>query len=172
MRILKLEMPGVLHAKTAEIKLDDPAVQAQLYPELDKLSSELSERIRTKAQAYLPREYTLFSRVTFDPRGNQVRVVMWIDDPTVSGFSGLLARRAWQLSVPIMAHIVREAVQERLQTLAVEIDEPKTIVSAFAPSRAWRNPVVIAIAAMIVVSAYWAWIHPSVISALRHAIGA
>ena len=171
MRILKLDMPGVLHSKSADIKLDEPAVQAQVFRELDKLSGELADRIRAKATAYLPRDYTLFSRVAFDPRGNRVDIVMWIDDPTVSGFSSLLARRAWQLSVPILAHIVREAAEERLQTLAIEIEEARTRVSAFAPSRAWRNPVIIAVGSAVLASLYWLWLHSALMGLLRRTIG-
>lgn len=171
MRILKLDLPGRLHALGPDLQLDDPAVQARLYPELDKISGELGDRIRFKAKAYLPRGYTLFSRVAFEPDGHRVRVTMWIDDPTVTGFAGLLARRAWQLSVPIMAHIVREAAQERLQTLAIEIDEEKSRVFAFAPSRAWSNPIILGAGVVVLVSLYWLVLNDWVASALRHMAG-
>lgn len=168
MRILKLELPGTLHALGADLKLDDPAVQSRLYPELDKLSNELADRIRIKAAAYLPRGYTFFSRVTFDPDGHRVRITMWIDAPAVTGFAGLLARRAWQLSVPIMAHIVREAAQERLQTLAIEIDEGKSRVYAYAPTRAWSNPVIVGVAVAGLASLYWLLLNDWVARSVQH----
>lgn len=171
MRILKLELPGSLHALGPDMKLDDPTVQSRLYPELERVSGELADRIRLKAKAYLPRDYTLFSRVAFDPDGHRVRVSMWIDDPTVTGFAGLLARRAWQLSVPIMAHIVREAAQERLQTLAIEIDEGKSQVYSFAPSRAWHNPFIVGVGVVVLVSLYWLVLNDAVTSILRHMFG-
>jgi hypothetical protein len=171
MRILKLELPGTLHARSPEIQIDDPAVHSRLFQELDKVSGDLADRIRAKAATYLPRGYTLFSRVGFDARGNRVLVTLWIDDPSVTGLAGLLARRAWKLSVPIMAHIVREAAQERLQTIAIEIDEARTQVSSYAPSRAWRNPVVVAVATLVVVSFYWLALHGLVAGAMRRMFG-
>ena len=171
MRILKIELPGVLHAKSADLNLDDPAVQTRLYRELDALKAELAERIRAKAGVYLPPGYTQFVRVAFEPQGNKVRVMVWIDDPTVSGFSGLLARRAWQLSVPILSHVVREAVQERLQTLAVEVDEAKAKVSAFAPARAVYSPVVVAVMVALLSSIYWLYAHGALVTALQRSAG-
>ena len=167
MRILKIELPGVMHAKSPDLNLDDPAVQTRLYRELDALRAELAERIRAKAGAYLPPGYTQFVRVAFEPQGNKVRVTVWVDDPSVSGVSGLLARRAWQLSVPILSHVVREAVQERLQTLAVEVDEARAKVSAFAPTRAVYDPTVIAVVVALLSALYWLYGHAAIVAALH-----
>ena len=172
MRIVKIELPGVLHAKSADLKLDDPAVRTRLLRELEGLRNDLADRIRAKASVYLPPNYTPFVRVAFDPNGTlAARVVVWIDDPTVTGVSGLLARRAWQLSVPILAHVVREAVQERLQTLAIEVDEARAKVSAFAPARAIYSPAAIALIVAVLSALYWLYAHGALISMLRRTAG-
>ena len=172
MRIVKIELPGLLHAKDAGLNLDDPTVCARLMRELDGLRGELADRIRAKAAVYLPPTYTPFVRVAFDPQGAPAaRVVVWIDDPTVTGVSGLLARRAWQLSVPILAHIVREAVQERLQTLAIEVDESRAKVSAFAPARGYTSPAAIALAVALLSALYWLYAHAALLALLRRSSG-
>jgi len=171
MRILKIELPGVLRSNAADLALEDPAVQSRLFRELDPLRLELAERIRAKATLYLPASYTIYTRIAFEPLGNKANVVVWVDDPTVSGLSGLLARRAWQLSVPILSHVVREVVQERLQTLAIEIDEKRAKVVAFAPARAWRSPVIVALAAAIGASAYWLFGHAHLMTLMGQTFG-
>lgn len=171
MRILKIELPGVLHPKAAGLDLSQEAVANQLYRELESLRADLAERIRAKAAVYLPAGYTLFVRVAFERAGHKAIATFWIDDPSVTGVSGVLARRAWKLSVPILSHIFREAVQERLQTLAVEVDESKARVSAFAPTRAWYSPMAIAAGVAILSAIYWLYAHGAILSALKRTGG-
>jgi hypothetical protein len=171
MRILKIELPGVLHPKAAGLDLTQDAVQTQLFRELEGLKADLSERIRAKAAVYLPPGYTLFVRVGFERLGNKATAVFWIDDPTVNGMSGVLARRAWKLSVPILSHIFREAVQERLQTLAVEVDEGHARVAAFAPTRAYYSPLAVAGAVAVLSAIYWLYAHGAIVAALRRGLG-
>ena len=171
MRILKIEVPGVLQPRAEGLNLNDEAVTGQLYRELDGLRLELAERIRAKAVTYLPATYTVFVRMAFERKGNKALATFWIDDPTVAGFSGVLARRAWKLSTPILAHVFREAVQERLQTIAVEVDEAKAAVSAFAPTRAWYSPLAITVYVMAVSALYWLFAHGSVVSLLHRTAG-
>jgi hypothetical protein len=130
----------------------------------------VAERIRAKAMVYLPADYTVFVRVDFVREGNRVQVVFWIDDPAVSGVSGLLARRAWRLSLPILSHVVREAMAERLQTLLVEVDESKAKVAAFAPARTWYSPGVIALVVAGLSALYWLYAHPGVAGLVRRAV--
>ena len=49
MRILKIELTGILQPKTEGLDLSSEAVQSQLYRELDALRLDLAERIRAKA---------------------------------------------------------------------------------------------------------------------------
>lgn len=170
MRILKIELVGVLQPKSAGLDLNSDAVQAQLYRELDSLRLDIAERIRAKAVAYLPAEYAVFVRVAFERSGNRALATFWIDDPTVAGFSGLLARRAWQLSLPILSHVFREAVQERLQTLAVEVDDKKSRISSFAPTRAWYSPLAIALTVAALSAVYWLFAHGALMGAVRRVL--
>lgn len=171
MRILKIELHGVLQPRTEGLDLNSEAVQSQLYRELDSLRLDIAERIRTKAIAYLPPDYAVFVRVGFARVGNRAMATFWIDDPTVTGISGLLARRAWRLSLPILSHVFREAIQERLQTLAVEVDDNKSRISSFAPTRAWHSPVVIALVVAALSALYWLFAHGALMGVLHRALG-
>ncbi len=171
MRILKIELTGVLHPKTEGLDLSSDAVQSQLYRELDALRLDLAERVRAKATAYLPAHYTIFVRVNFERTGNKVNATFWIDDPAVSGMSGLLARRAWKLSVPILSHVLRDAVQERLQTLTVAVDDDKARITSFAPVRGWYSPAAIALGVAVLSALYWLYVHGFVLAALRRSLG-
>lgn len=171
MRILKIELTGVLHPKAEGLDLSSEAVQSQLYRELDALRLDLAERIRTKATAYLPADYTVFVRVNFERPGNKVAATFWIDDPAVSGMSGMLARRAWKLSVPILSHVFRDAVQERLQTLTVVVDDSKARIASYAPTRGWYSPAAIALGVAAVSAIYWLYVHGTLLAALRRSLG-
>ena len=171
MRILKIELAGVLQPRSEGMNLESDAVQIQLYRELDQLSTEIAERIRLKAIAYLPAEYAVFVRVAFERAGNKAFATFWIDDPSVSGVSGLLARRAWKLSIPILSHVFREAVQERLQTLSVDVADSKARIGSFAPTRAWQNPIVVAAAVLLLSALYWLMVHTQLMAILRRLLG-
>jgi hypothetical protein len=69
---------------------------------LDALKEELGESVRRRAVDYFPSGYTVFVRFFFWIDDNRAKVILWIDDPTVAWPSGLLARRAWRLSIPIV----------------------------------------------------------------------
>lgn len=171
MRILKIELLGILQPKSEGLDLASEAVQAQLYRELDALRLDLADRMRARAAIYLPGDYSVFVRVDFERTGNKVHATFWIDDPAVSGVTGLLARRAWSLSVPILSHVFREAVQERLQTLTVAVQDNKPRISAFAPARAWYSPLAIAAAMALATTLYWVFAHAALVGALRRALG-
>ena len=170
MRILKIELTGILQPKTEGLDLSLDAVQTQLYRELDALRLDLAERIRAKATSYLPAHYTIFVRVNFERQGNKAAVTFWIDDPTVTGMSGLLARRAWKLSVPILSHVFRDAVQERLQTLTVAVDDEKARIASYAPTRGWYSPAAVALGVAVLSAFYWLYIHGTLLGALRRSL--
>ena len=102
---------------------------------------------------------------------NKAAATFWIDDPAVAGMSGLLARRAWKLSVPILSHVFREAVQDRLQTLTVAVDDGKARIASYAPMRGWYSPLAIAAGVAVLSAIYWLYVHGSVLAALRRSLG-
>jgi len=167
MRIMKIRLTGTLRALQPGIDLALDPVRTQLYRDLDGLKLELAERIRAKAVTYLPAGYAIFVRIAFEPVANRTVATFWIDDPTVSGMSALLARRAWKLSAPILSHILRESVQERLQSFALDIDEPRTRIDAFAAIRGWYSAPALIAATVVLTSLYWAHGHAAV-SKLLH----
>ena len=171
MRVLKIELSGVLQPKGEGPNLESDVVATQLFRELDGLKLDLAERMRAKATAYLPADYVVFVRVAFQRVGTRVNATFWIDDPTISGLSGLLARRAWRLSVPILAHVFREAVQERLQTFGVLVDDTKPAITAFAPTRGWYNPIFIAVVVAALSALYWLAIHGPLWGSMRGLLG-
>lgn len=160
MRILKIQISGVLRSLQATVDLTQEPVKQQLFRDLESLRYELGERIRAKAMNYLPPHYAIFARIGFDAASNKAIATFWIDDPSVRGFSGLLARRAWKLSTPILSHVVREAVQERLQTFTLDVDEGKTRVEAFAATRGWHSAMVLIPLAILATSAFWLFAQP------------
>lgn len=139
MRIMKIRLSGVLRSTQPGIDLDQEPVRSQLFRDLEPLRYELGERIRVKAIGYLPANYAVFVRVTYEPAGRRIVATFWIDDPAISGMAGILARRAWTLSLPILAHVFRDAIQERLQTFVLEPEDAKAHVDSFAAARGWQS---------------------------------
>jgi hypothetical protein len=160
MRILKIRLSGVLRSSQPGVDLDQEQVRSQLFRDLEALRYELGERIRVKAVGYLPQTYSVFVRVTFEPTYKRIVATYWIDDPSVSGFDGILARRAWRLSLPILGHVFREAIQERLQTFQLDLEDNRAKIDSFAASRAWQSPPVIALLAIAATSLIWFYALP------------
>lgn len=171
MRILKIELGGVLRPKAEGVDLTAEGVASQLYRELDQLRPDIADRIRGKAMALLPAEYAVFVKTDFSQAGNKAFATFWIDDPSIGGISGLLARRAWKLSIPVLSHVFREAIQERLQTLVVDVDASRAQITSFAPTRAWHNPLIVAAIVAIVSAIYWLLAHGVIVGALKRLTG-
>lgn len=169
MRIMKIEVKGTLRSLQPGVDLALEPVKAQLYRDLEGLKLDLAERVRAKAVNYLPSHYALFVRIGFEPAANRTVATFWIDDPTVRGFSGLLARRAWKLSTPILGHVLREAIQERLQAFTLDVDENRTRVASFAEVRGWYSPPALIAGAVLLTSGYWAYGHYAAKAILKQA---
>jgi hypothetical protein len=124
------------------------------------LTHELAENVRQRAATYFPPEFTVFVRFAFFTEDNRARVTLWIDDPTVSWPSGLFARRAWRLLVPMVTHVVRESFEARVQSIRIDIDEKKARVASLAPARVWNDPVILAVFVTLLGAAFWLVVNP------------
>ena len=160
MRILKIELPAALASMDPDISLASNVLREQLYRELDALKDNLAEEVRQRAIPYFPSDYTVFVRFFFWVGENRVRVILWIEDPTVHWPSGLLARRAWRLSIPIVTHIVKEVFEARVKSIRMDINERKVRVSSLAPVRGWLDPVLLTVVVTAINTVYWLLIHP------------
>jgi hypothetical protein len=160
MRILKIELPATLTSSDPDVSLASDLLREQLHRELEALRIELAEDVRRRAASYFPPDYTIFVRFFFRVEDNRAAVILWIDDPTVRWPGGLFARRAWRLSVPIVAHIVKESFEERIKSIRMDIHEKKARVVSLAPLRGWLDPVILTVIVTLISAGYWLLVHP------------
>jgi hypothetical protein len=160
MRILKIELPATLTSIDPDVSLASELLREQLHRELDVLKDELGEDVRSRAISYFPSHYTVFVRFFFWVDDKRAKVILWIDDPTVRWPNGLLARRAWKLSVPIVTHIIKEVFEARVKSIRMDINETQARVASLAPTRAWLDPVVLTVVVMVLSAGYWVLVHP------------
>ncbi len=160
MRIFKIELAGTIKSIDPDVSLASDGLRDQLRRELDALTTELSETVRARAASYFPADYTVFVRFFFWVDDHAAKVTLWVDDPTVRWPTGLFARRAWKLSVPIMTHIVKEIFETRVRSIRFDINERKARVYAFAPSRGWGDPVILTGIVAVATTIYWLLLHP------------
>jgi hypothetical protein len=161
-RILRIQLNGQLRPTHPGIKLENKDVRQQFCKEMDGLLTELTEAIRKRIASYFPEDYSVFVRFLMAPESDSAKVLVWVDDPTIRWPAGLLSRRAWKLSVPVLAHAVSEAFAERIQGIALDIDRSHSRVSSLAPMRFWSDPFVIGIGVTALVSAAWLYFVPIV----------
>ena len=168
MRILKIDPPATITSVDPDISLASDALREQLRRELDALKEELGESVRRRAADFFPSDYTVFVRFFFWMDDNRVKVILWIDAPTVGWPSGLFARRTWRLSIPIVAHIVKETFEARVRSIRIDVDEKKARVASLAPARGWLDPVILSVIVTLIGAAYWLFVHPRMWSWLTH----
>ena len=168
MRILKFELPAALASIDPDISLASDVLREQLYRELDALKDKLAEEVRQRAIPYFPPDYSVFVRFLFWAGEDKARVILWIEDPTVRWPSGLLARRAWKLSIPIVTHIVKEVFEARVKSIRMDINEKKVRVSSLAPVRGWLDPVLLTVVVTMINTVYWLLIHPWLWGPISH----
>jgi hypothetical protein len=159
MRILKIELPATIASVDPDVSLASDLLREQLRRELDALKEELGESVRQRAVAYFPSDYTVFVRFSFWVDGSRANVTVWIDDPTVRWPSGLFARRAWKLSIPIVSHIVAEVFQARAKSIRIDVDEKRARIVSFAALRGWQDPAILAVAVVLISTLYWLFLH-------------
>ena len=160
MRILKIELPATLTSTDPDVSLASDSLRDQLRRELDALKDDFAEDVRRRATGYVPSGFTIFVRFFFNVDDNSAKVILWIDDPTVRWPSGLFARRAWRLSVPIVSHIAKETFEARVKSIGITINEKKARVASFAPTRGWLDPVILTVMVALISAGYWLVVHP------------
>ncbi len=171
MRVIKIELPAVLSAADPNISLASEEIRNQLFRELKALDTELSEAVRQKAKTYFPETYSVFVRTLLSPEKSGTMTEMWIVDPNIRWPMGLLTRRSWTLFIPILAHVASESMRSRFEGVVFDMREDAAKVTVMAPSRAWHDPVVIAIAAMAVASLFWIYVYPHLVPAMASVVG-
>ena len=159
-RILKIEIPGRFVSSDPDISLASDELKQRLFTELEGMRAELVEVIRARLVAYFPAEYEVFVRLQLDSRATSLKAIIWVDVPHIRWPAGLLARRAWNLSVPILAHVGRDVIRERVEHVELEVDERRSRIFAFAPTRFWKDPLVLILGVAVLASLFWLVIQP------------
>ncbi|MCB1505966.1 MAG: hypothetical protein KDJ47_13395 [Hyphomicrobiaceae bacterium] len=162
MRIIKLDLPAIYRSADPEISLVSDEIRRQLFSELQRMDYEISEYVRQRAAAYLPPTYSVFARTQLRPEKTGAVTELWIVDPTVRWPAGLLTRSAWKLFVPILANVVRDTTMQRFPNIEVEMQEKDARVSVLAPTRSWRDPVILSTGVFLLTTLLWLFIVPLV----------
>jgi len=162
MRVIRVELPALLRTRDPGLSLASDEIRSALFTRLAAIEYETAEAIRHRAAGYFPPSFSMFVRLRLDPEKTRIVSEFWAVDPTVSWPQGLLTRRAWRLFVPILAHVVREQIEQRVPEVAVEINEKAAGVGAFASARTWRDPILVATGMFALTTALWVWAVPAV----------
>lgn len=167
MRVIKIDLPAIPRALDEAVSLSSKEVRRQLFRELEALEPDVSELVKSKARAYFPTEYSVFTRTHLDEPHNQVTTELWVVDPTIRWPAGLLTRSAWRLFIPIMGHVVHDAYAERLTGAAVDVREPDAKIAVLAPTRGWRDPIILSGIVVVLTTAFWLLAWPPLYAYLR-----
>ena len=162
MRVIKIDLPANMSPVDPEISLVSDEVREQLFRELAELDTEMSELVRQRARAYFPENYSVFVRTMLLPDRVGVSTELWIVDPNIRWPAGLLTRSAWRLFVPIFAHAVKEAMTSRMPGVRFHMREKDAKVSVLAPTRTFKDPLVLFITTFLLTTLYWLVVHPHI----------
>jgi hypothetical protein len=160
MRVIKIELPATLSPVDPEISLASDEIKAQLYRELANLDSQINDIVRERARSYFPEAYSVFVRTLPDPGRVSASTQLWIVDPNVRWPAGLLTRSAWQIFIPIFAHVVREAMTSQMPGVKFHIKEQDAKITVLAPTRSYKDPVILVIATFLLATAFWLFVQP------------
>jgi hypothetical protein len=160
MRVIKLDLPAVYRSADPEVSLVSDEIRKQLFNELQRMDYEISEYVRQRASGYLPPNYSVFVRTQLRPEKTGAVTELWIVDPTVRWPAGLLTRSAWKLFVPILSNLVRDTTMERFHGVEVDMQEKDARVSVLAPTRSWRDPVILSTAVFALTTFLWLVVVP------------
>lgn len=167
MRLLKIDLPVTYRAREPNLDLNDADMRDWLANEFAAQHDALIETMRIRAAGLLPPTYETFVRIKPGSDPETVRVVFWIDDPTIRWPSGLIARRAWSLSLPILANVVEDAFANAFQQLAISVDQSNAKISALAPTRFWKDPAILIVAVFLLTTLFWFYLGPAAVDTIR-----
>ncbi len=162
MRVIKIDLPASMSPVDPEISLVSDEVREQLFRELAEMDADMSELVRQRARSYFPEDYSVFVRTLLLPDRVGVSTELWIVDPNIRWPAGLLTRSAWRLFVPIFAHAVKDAMSSRMPGVKFHMKEKDAKVTVLAPTRTFKDPVVLVIATFILTTLYWLIAHPHI----------
>ena len=160
MRVIKIDLPATMSPVDPELSLVSDEVRDQLFKELSEIDTEMSETVRQRARSYFPETYSVFVRTLLLPDRVGTSTQLWIVDPNVRWPAGLLTRSAWRLFVPIFAHVVKDAMSSRMPGVKFHMKEQDAKLTVLAPTRTYKDPVLVFVAAVILTSLYWIFVHP------------
>ena len=159
MRVIKVELPAAMSSADPELSLASDEIRHQLFQELRNLDAEVNETVRQRARSYFPESYSVFVRTLAAPDRIATTTELWIVDPTIRWPTGLLTRSAWRIFIPILAHVVRDAMSSRFPGVKFQMQEQDAKITVLAPTRSWRDPAVVALAVLLLTSLYWVFVH-------------
>jgi hypothetical protein len=162
MRVIKIDLPATMSPVDPEISLVSDEVREQLFRELAAVDNEMSETVRQRALSYFPEAYSVFVRTLLLPDRVGVSTELWIVDPTVRWPAGLLTRSAWRLFIPIFSHAVKDAMSSRMPGVKFHMKEKEAKVTVLAPTRGYKDPLVLVILTFILTTLYWLVVHPHI----------
>jgi len=162
MRVIKIDLPASMTAADPELSLVSDEIRQQLFRELAEADTEMSEVVRQRARSYFPEDYSVFVRTLLAPDRVAISTELWIVDPTVRWPAGLLTRSAWRLFVPIFTHVVKDALSSRMPGVKFHMREQDARVTVLAPTRTYKDPVVLVIVTFLLTTLYWLLLHPYV----------
>lgn len=159
MRMIKMELIAKVRSDDSNISLVSDDLRSMLFQELEAMDAEITDAVRQRASSYFPTDYSVFARTNLDSGGSAAITELWVVDPTIRWPFGLLTRSAWKLLAPMLAHVVEDAFEARLQNVSFDID-PKTIrITVLTPTRTWRDPVILSVLMIVLTSVYWLLVH-------------
>ncbi len=162
MRVIKIDLPASMSPVDPEISLVSDEVRDQLFRELAEIDAEMREVVRERARSYFPEDYSVFVRTLLRPDRVGISTELWIVDPNIRWPAGLLTRSAWRLFVPIFSHAVQDAMSSRMPGVKFHMKEKDAKVTVLAPTRTFKDPVVLVIATFILTTFYWLVVHPHI----------
>jgi hypothetical protein len=162
MRVIKIDLPATMSPVDPELSLVSDEVRDQLFKELSEIDTEMSETVRQRARSYFPETYSVFVRTLLLPDRVGTSTQLWIVDPNVRWPAGLLTRSAWRLFVPIFSHVVKDAMSSRMPGVKFHMREKDAKVTVLAPTRTFKDPVVLVATTVILTTLYWLVVHPHV----------
>jgi hypothetical protein len=169
MRVLRIELLATLHASSPSVKFETEDVRRQFYLEVDGLIPEITEVSRRRIVSLFPSDYSVFVRMTLQPEVDTAKILIWVDDPTIRWPAGLLARRAWKLSVPVLSHALTETFEQRIQGISLQIERSNARITSLAPMRIWSDPIVLILGIFSLTSIFWLYLIPLILARLTGA---